>query len=64
VAERAKNRGKSPFGEGGYSNGTGHFYFNDPLPVIGIIDGVHRALFGRGTLPCSYLIVTDVGIEW
>jgi len=59
--ELEKNKDSEPFGGGGYSNGIGEFYINDPLQLVGIIHGgsdniMASLVGGAGSKPCTYLV--------
>lgn len=63
LEERRKYKEK-PNGYGSYSNGKGEFYFDEPIAVAGIIQGVNKRFFVEEYLPAHYIIYKDSSMDW
>lgn len=55
--EKERNAGSS------YSNIKGHFYHEEPLKVLGLVQGVNKMLFNEVVLPSVYVICEGEN-EW
>lgn len=61
MAQFLKEKGK---GHGGsYSNGTGEYYLDEPIKVVGLIQGVKKRFFVKEFLPAVY-VITESTNEW